>query len=247
MYPRPADTTPKHHWAVEAGMSLGAVSADEAHVRDPAGKTKTFWGAGGNIDEIGGPMPMFIPEITGRFGLTERFEIAAMAGPLRFAGETRFGILAQRRKAPISLALAFAGGYQPFFNRTGPWLRTGIDLSRQTGHLIVMTNLYVTYGHEAHAFALGLPPRPEDSLTTDGAAQHAQVAQREMRFLPSLAIGTPVSSGYAMVGLVPWFVVKAWPPNHLHCDGCLTGYRVNDFRESFGVSLVVGGAFRRGF
>lgn len=247
MYPRPGDTTPTRHWAVEVDATLGAAGADEAHVTDPEGKTKTHRGAGGNLDETGGALPFFIPEVIGRFGLTERLEIAAIVGPMRLAGETRFGLLAERRHDPVSLAVAFAGGYQPFFDRTGPWLRAGLDLSRKTGQLLVMTNLYVTYGHESHAFPLDLPPRPEDSTTTDGAAQHAQVTRREIRVLPSIAMGTGGPSGYAMVGLVPWFVVRAWPPNHMHCDGCLTGYRVNDFRESFGVSLVVGGAFRQGF
>jgi len=228
-------------------MSLLALSADEARVRDPSGKTKTYRGAGGNLDEIGGAMPVFVPEVIGRFGLTERLEIAAITGPLRFAGEIRAGLLAERRKNPLSMALAVAGGYQPFFDRSGPWLRAGIDMSRQTRSLLVMTNLYVTYGSETHAFVLELPPRPEDSTTTDGAAQHAQVTRREIRFLPSVAIGTRVPSGYAMIGIVPWFVVRTWPPNRASCDGCLPGYAVNDFRESFGVSLVVGGAFRRGF
>ncbi len=209
-YPRPADTAPTKHWAVEVDSSLVAVSADEAFVADPSGTSKTFRGVGGNVDEIGGPLPMFVPEVIGRFGLTDRLEIAAMAGPLRLAGETRFGLFAERRQDPLSIAVAFAGGYQPFFQRNGPWLRAGIDISRQTSKLLVMTNLSVTYGREAHAFVLNLPPRPEDALTTDGAGQHAQVARREIRFLPNLAIGTRVPSGYVMVGLVPWFVVRAW-------------------------------------
>jgi len=247
LYPRPADTTPAKHWAVEVDSSLLAVSADEAQVRDPSGKTKTSRDAGGNIEEAGGPMPFFVPEVIGRFGLTERIEVAAIGGPLRFAGEVRAGLLAERRKNPLSMALAIAGGYQPFFNRSGPWLRAGLDMSRQTRTLLVMTNLYVTYGSETHAFILDLPARPEDATTADGAPQHAQVTRREIRFLPSIAVGTRVPSGYAMIGIVPWFVVRAWAPDRLSCDGCLPGYAVNDFRESFGVSLVVGGAFRQGF
>ncbi len=247
IYPRPADTAPTKQWAVEADLSLLAISADEARVRSPEGKTETQRGVGGNIDEVGGPMPTFVPEITGRLGLSERWEIAAIAGPLRLAGETRWGILAERRNDPLSIALAFGGGYQPFYDRKGPWLRGGIDISGRRGKLMVMTNLYVTYGREAHAFPLSLPPRPEDSLTTDGAAQHAQVTRREMRFLPSLAVGTPLPSGYLMVGLVPWFVVRAWPADTVTCDGCLAGTTVSGFRESFGMSLVVGGAFRRGY
>ena len=228
-------------------MSLFALSADQARVSDPSGKTRTFRGAGGNLEEVGGAMPPFVPEIVGRFGLTERIEVAAITGPLRLAGEMRAGILAERRKNPLSIAVAVAGGYQPFFDRSGPWLRAGIDISRQTRSLLVMTNLYVTYGSEAHAFALNLPPRPEDSTTTDGAPQHAQVTRREIRFLPSIAIGIPNPSGYAMIGIVPWFVVHTWAPDRTSCDGCLPGYAVNDFRESFGVSVVLGGAFRRGF
>lgn len=228
-------------------MSLFALGADEAQVRDPSGKTKNFRGAGGNLDEVGGAMPPLVPEIVGRFGLTERFEIAAITGPLRLAAEMRAGLLAERRNHPLSMALAFAGGYQPFFNRSGPWLRAGIDISRQSPTVLVMTNLSMTYGSETHAFALSLPPRPEDATTTDGAAQHAQVTRREVRFLPSVAIGGRVPSGYVMIGLVPWFVVRAWPPEYVNCDGCLSGYHVRGYRESFGMSLVVGGAFRRGF
>lgn len=192
-------------------------------------------------------MPTIVPETIGRFGLTDRLEVAAIAGPLRLAGETRFGLLAERRQNAISAAIAFAGGYQPFLGRVGPWLRGGIDISRQTKTLLVMTNLYVTYGSEAHAFVLNLPPRPEDALTTDGSPQHAQVTRRELRFLPSLAIGAPLDAGYVMIGIVPWFVVRAWAPDRMSCDGCLSGYRVTDFQESFGASLVVGGAFRRGY
>jgi hypothetical protein len=97
-YPRPADTTAKKHWAVEVDSSLLALSADEARVQYPSGTSKTFRGLGGNMDEIGGPLPMFVPEIIGRFGLTERLEVAAMVGPLRLAAETRFGLFAERRK-----------------------------------------------------------------------------------------------------------------------------------------------------
>lgn len=232
---------------MEVDATFGALAADEAQVVDPAGNTKTLRGAGGNIDEVGGPLPTFIPEFTGRLGLTEHWEVAATAGPLRLAGETRIGILAERRRDPLSIAVAFAGGIQPFFHRSGPWIRAGIDISRQTRTILFMTNLAVTYGSEAHAFILNLPSRPEDSLIADGAAQHAQITQREVRFLPSLAIGGRIPSGYLMVGIVPWFVVHAWTPDTKHCDGCLPGYRVDEFRESFGASLVVGGAFRRGY
>jgi hypothetical protein len=247
IYPRPADTTPAKHWSVEVDMSLFALSADEAGVLGPSGEKSTFRGVGGNLEEAGGPMPTFVPEVAGRFGLSERWEIAAIAGPMRFAGETRVGLLAERRRNPLSMAVAFAGGYQPFFDRTGPWLRAGIDISRKARSLLVMTNLYVTYGSETHAFVLNLPARPEDSMIADGAPQHAQVTRREIRFLPSLAIGVPNDAGYAMIGIVPWFVVHAWTPDRMSCDGCLSGYRVTDYRESFGVTLVVGGAFRRGF
>ncbi|MBK9264594.1 MAG: hypothetical protein IPM54_33010 [Polyangiaceae bacterium] len=247
VYPRPADTAPAKRFAVEANASLLALSANEARVLDPAGKESTFRGAGGNVEEAGGPMPTFIPEVTGRFGLTERLEVAAIASPLRLAGETRFGLLAERRRDAVSVAIAFAGGLQPFFDREGPWLRAGIDISRRARSLLVMTNLYATYGSEAHAFVLNLPPRPEDALITDGAPQHAQVTRREVRFLPSVAIGAPFDSGYVLIGIVPWFVVRAWAPDRMRCDGCLSGYRVTDFRESFGASLVVGGAFRQGF
>lgn len=246
-YPRPADTAPAKHWSIEVDATLGALAADEVRVIDPSGNGKIQRGAGGNIDEVGGPMPTFVPEVTGRFGLTEHWEIAAMASPLRLAAETRIGILAERRRDPLSLAIAFAGGYQPFFDRSGPWIRAGIDISRQSRTLLIMTNLAVTYGSEAHAFVLNLPPRPEDSSTTDGAGQHAQIAQREIRFMPSLAVGTRVPSGYVMVGIVPWFIVRAWAPDRQHCDGCGPGYRVDNFREWFGASLVVGGAFRRGY
>jgi hypothetical protein len=246
-YPRPADTAPARHWAIEVDSTFGALAANEARVVEPSGKTRNQIGAGGNIEETGGALPFFIPEITGRFGLTERWEIAAIAGPLRLAAETRFGILAERRQNPLSLALNFAGGYQPFFNRSGPWFRAGLDISRQFRTLLVMTNLAVTYGSEAHAFILNLPPRPEDALITDGVGPHAQVTRREIRFMPSLAIGARIPSGYVMVGIVPWFVVHAWSPDSIHCDGCLSGYRIEQFRESFGASLVVGGAFRRGY
>lgn len=247
MYPRPADTTPAKHWAIEADLPLFAGSADQVRVHNPPGKAETQRGLGGNVDEVGGPMPIFVPEIIGRFGLSERWEVAAIVGPLRLAGETRWGIWAERRKNPVSIALAFAGGIQPFYDRTGPWLRGGVDLSARRGMLMVMTNLYVTYGRETHAFPLNLPSRPEDQLTTDGAAQHAQVTRREVRFLPSLALGTPIPSGYLMAGLVPWFVVHSEPADSMHCDGCLAGTTVSDFRETFGMMLVVGGAFRRGF
>lgn len=246
-YPRPADTAPAKHWALEVNTSLFALSADEARVAAPSGKTKTFVGAGGNLEEAGGAMPFFVPEITGRFGVTERWEVAAITSPLRLAGEMRFGILAERRQHPVSMALAVAAGYQPFFDRSGPWLRAGLDMSAHTKLFLVMTNLSLTYGSEAHAFPIDVPAPPEDQLVSDAPGQHAQVAQREIRFLPSVAIGGRVPSGYLMIGLVPWFVVKAWPPDTLSCDGCLSGYRVNDFRQSFGATLVVGGAFRRGF
>lgn len=232
---------------MEVDLSLGAVSADEAKVQDPSGKTKTLRGAGGNIDEQGGAMPLFVPEITGRFGVTERWEVAAITGPFRIAGEMRLGLLAERRKNPLSMALALAGGYQPFFDRSGPWLRAGIDISRQTQTLLVMTNLYVTYGSETHAFPLSLPTDPEEEDITDGAPQHAQVTRQEIRFLPSWAIGTRTPMGYVMIGIVPWFVVRAWPPNRMSCDGCVSGYRVTDFRQSFGFSVVLGGAVRKGF
>lgn len=247
LMPRTADTAPPKKWGVDVNMNLFALAASEAHVREPTGRERTFRGAGGSVDETGGAMAPIFPEIVGRWGLTERVEVAAIAGPLRFAAETRLGLLAERRGDAASLALAFAAGYQPFWSRTGPWLRAGFDLSGRVRSLVVMTNIAMTYGSEAHALALGLPGRPEDVMVADAAPQHAQVALRELRLLPGLAIGGGSQSGLGWVGIIPWFTLRAWDLDHASCDGCLPGYSVTAFREPFGASLVVGGAFRDGW
>lgn len=247
LYPRPADTPPSGRWSVDGATTLMAVGADQAQVRDPTGNVRRFRGLGGNFEEAGGAMPLFVPELAGRIGVTHALEAGAIVGPFRLAAEARIGLLAERNGYPVSLALAQAVGYQPFYHRKGPWLRTGIDLSHRFGSVVVMSNLYLTHGQEAHAFPVGLPSRPEDAQVADAPPQHAQVVVREMRFLPALACGTHLESGYVMIGVVPWFTVRSWPLEHASCDGCLPGYEVISYRENFGASLVVGGSFRKGW
>jgi hypothetical protein len=182
-------------------------------------------------------------------GVTDGFSIGAIFGVQQLGGELRLGLADQDDGDPFSVSAAAGAAYRPFIQAEGGWYETGLDISRRFGDWALLLNLYLSYGPEAHAFG---PPEALDceststegcELTEYGPPPYLTATRDELRLHVALG-GGPTGRDYSTrhavyLALVGYATAYAAAPHRLECVGC-SYLELTDFRESYGLSLVLG-------
>lgn len=182
-------------------------------------------------------------------GATDWFSVGAIFGVQQLGGELRFGLADQDDGDPFSVSAAASAAYRPFIEAEGGWYATGLDISRRFGGWALLLNLYLSYGPEAHAVG---PPEALDceSVSQEGCQEmeygpppYLAATRDELRLHAAIGGGpagrdrhTRFAVYFALVG---YATAYAAAPHHLECVGC-SYLELTDFRESYGLSLVLG-------
>lgn len=249
--PRPALVAKPGQISFDAYLPLATIGIGRATATapDPVTAEPTELDIGGptlGLDEIVGTgPPPFWWQLSGRIGVFPGCEVGAEIGLFRLGGEVRCAVLDQRKGAPLSLAMAGAGAYLPFYQRGGPWWRGAVDVSyRHSAVLTVMANVYLSRGPEGRQLAGAIPDElwdvPLDTTVSHAPSAAAYIVRTETRLSTALGVALSNKGKYAAVlGLVPYFILDDQPISHYDCRLCST-VAVTGFRERFGFSIVVG-------
>jgi len=242
--PRLAEVAPRGRIAAELSFQAAGYARGEATTGDGArhdGNAAMAKQASAQLLALGG---FFVESgLNLRYGLGAGCEAGGMFNALRLAGEGRCQLIDQDDGAALSLSVAAAVGYTPFYDRGGVWGRAGVDLSRlgRRRSKAVLLDVYASYGRESYSIPLDVEQANEHVLTPP----YAWLVRREARISAGIGWSWRQRDGsgeltdrMAVIAVVPYRVIWDGGPKRLECRDCASA-TVTSADSNMGVALIL--------
>lgn len=150
-----------------------------------------------------------------RYGLSDRVEMGGFIGAGRVGGEIRTTPLSERAGHPFSIAMSYGLAYESLGD--GPFVRSGIDVSKRFGRFAPFVNAYVSRAFTSHGAHIGDTPCPPEGYPGTVCGVGVYELQDEVRFSFGLGGAVRVGKVQAIFGVEPYLPVAIAP---LACPSC---------------------------
>ena len=162
---------------------------------------------------LGGVLGLY--EFDLRYGLSDRVEIGGFIGAERVGAEIRATPLSERVGHPFSIAMSYGLAYEALGD--GPFVRSGIDISKRFGRFAPFVNAYVSRSFTSHGAHVGDTPCPPEGYPGTVCGVGVNELQDEVRFSFGLGGAVRVDKTQAVFGVEPYIPIAIAP---LACPAC---------------------------
>lgn len=150
-----------------------------------------------------------------RYGLSNRVEVGGFIGAGRVGAEIRATPLSERVGHPFSIAMSYGLAYESLGD--GPFVRSGIDVSKRFGGFAPFLNAYVSRAFTSHGAHIGDTPCPPEGYPGTVCGVAVSELQDEVRFSFGAGAAIRVGKSQAIFGVEPYLPVAIAP---LECPSC---------------------------